>query len=445
MHSTPVAEAFASLDAAIQAVGALDWDQLPVRERLEAMERLETLRRRAGACSSDLTVSLDRCDETTLGGRADKVIADVLRIAPAEARRRLRDASQLAPRTTLTGHAVAAELPATSKAWHCGLLDVDHLRCIQKFFRELPDDVHPAEIERAESFLAEKAAELRPDQLEKVCAQLALRMNPDGTFSEDFRAAQRGFQWCGRQGADGMSVARLVATPEMRALLEAWMARFAAPGMCNPADERPAVEGEPSQEALDRDSRTVAQRQHDSLAALIRGQLGDSKLGQHNGLPVTLIVSTTLDQLHSGAGVAVSAGGTRLPMRDVIRMASHAWHYLCVFDAHTERPLWLGRSKRIASADQRVVLHAKDRGCSAPGCDVPGYLCEVHHVVEWADDGLTDIENLTFACGSHHRLITRGGWRTRKLRDGSTEWLPPPQLPLPGGTNDYHHPERLLP
>jgi hypothetical protein len=132
-------------------------------------------------------------------------------------------------------------------------------------------------------------------------------------------------------------------------------------------------------------------------------------------------------------------------MRDVIRMASHAWHYLCVFDQHTERPLYLGRSKRIASADQRIVLHSRDRGCTAPGCDMPGYLCEVHHVDEWVDGGLTNIDKLTFACRAHHRLIRPGGWKTRKLKDGSTQWLPPPHLPMRGGINTYHHPERMLP
>jgi hypothetical protein len=110
-----------------------------------------------------------------------------------------------------------------------------------------------------------------------------------------------------------------------------------------------------------------------------------------------------------------------------------------------ERALYLGRSKRIASPDQRLVLHSKDRGCTAPGCDVPGYLSEVHHVDEWADGGLTNVDTLTFACGAHHRLITCGGWKTRKRSDGTTEWLPPPHLPLPGRTNTFHHPERMLP
>ena len=91
------------------------------------------------------------------------------------------------------------------------------------------------------------------------------------------------------------------------------------------------------------------------------------------------------------------------------------------------------------------MLHATDRGCSYPGCTVPGYLCEVDHITDWAHGGPTDIDNLTFACGTHHKLKTHGDWTVRKRQDGRTEWIPPPQLHLPGGINDHHHPERFLP
>jgi hypothetical protein len=440
-----ITDVLAGLETAVEAVGAVDWDDLAVAELLECLDRLETLRRRARACAYDGAAAVDRRDEQLLGGRSKRILADVLRVSPGEASRRIRGGAQLAPRTTLSGQQTPPELAATAKAWHSGALDGEHLRTIQRFFRELPDHVAPAEVVKAEVFLSQQATVLRPDQLEKLAAQLALRLNPDGNFSDADRARKRGFTWCGGQGPDGMSVGRLIATPELRAMLEAWAAKFAAPGMCNPDDQTPTATGEPSQEIIDRDARSFAQRQHDAIAALVRGQLGDPTLGQHNGLPVTVIVSATLDQLHTGAGVAVTAGGTLLPMRDVIRMASHAWHYLCVFDQHTERPLYLGRSKRIASADQRIVLHSRDRGCTTPGCDMPGYLCEVHHVDEWVEGGLTNIDKLTFACRAHHRLIRPGGWKTRKLKDGSTEWLPPPHLPLCGGINTYHHPERMLP
>jgi hypothetical protein len=440
-----ITDVFAQLEAAVHAIGALDWDALPVTELLENLDRLETARRQATACAYDGAAAVDRRDEQALGGRSHQIVADVLRVSPGEAKRRLVSGAQLAPRTALTGQQLPPELPATAKAWHSGALDGQHLRTIQKFFRELPGHLAHAEVDRAEVFLAEQAAVLRPDQLEKVAAQLALRLNPDGTFSDSDRARKRGFAWCGGQGPDGMSVGRLIATPELRAMIEAWAAKFAAPGMCNPDDQTPTVTDEPSQEVIDRDARSHAQRHHDALVALLRGQLGDPKLGQHNGLPVTVIVSATLEQLHTGAGVAATAGGALLPMRDVIRMAGHAWHYLAVFDKHTERALYLGRSKRIASADQRIVLYSRDRGCTAPGCDMPGYLCEVHHVDEWADGGLTNIDQLTFACKAHHRMVKPGGWRTRKLKDGCTQWLPPPHLPLHGGINAYHHPERLLP
>ena len=437
-----ISEAVDALDRALEVLCAADWTQVPDGERVGLLDRMETCARRQRAVSHSVIHGLDAAE---LGAPVAVVVADVLRISRSEARRRERDAEQLAPRQSLTGQPLPPALPATAAAWAAGVLDPEHLRTIQKFLRELPDHIAVGVAERSEALLAEKAAVLRPDQLEMVADRLAITVNPDGVFSDEDRARKRGFTWCGRQRPDGMSVGKLFATPELRALVEAWCAKFAAPGMCNPADHAPTVAGEPAPEVADRDDRSHAQRQHDALAALLRGQLGDPKLGTHNGRPVTIIATATLEQLQTGAGVAVTAGRTLLPMRDLIRMASHAYHYLAIFRDADGRPLYLGRSKRIASADQRIVLHAKERGCSAPGCDVPGYLSEVHHVDEWADGGLTNIDLLTFACRPHHRLIKPGGWRTRKRKDGRTEWLPPPQLPLPGGVNSFHHPEWLIP
>ena len=445
MFSIPVAEALAAFDDAVQALGALDLDAMPVAEVLGLVEAVETGRRKVTSLAGDVAAAVSRRDRDELSVPAVKAVADMARLSLAEARRRLRDAAQLSPRTTLSGQTVPAELPATAKAWEAGLLDPEHLRVIQRFIRELPVGLHPAEVAKAEAFLAEKATEVRPDQLQVVADRLAITINPDGRFTDEDRARRRGFTWCGRQGPDGMSEGRLTATPELRATIDALFAKFAAPGRCNPADETPAVSDDPSQEAVERDLRSHSQRQHDALGALLRSQLGDPKLGQHNGLPVTVIATATVEQLCEAAGHAVTGGGTLLPMSDLIRMASHAWHYLCIYEKHTQRPLYLGRSKRIASADQRIVLHALDRGCTKRGCTIPGYLTEVHHIREWADGGRTDVDELTFACKTDHRLIKPGLWRTRKRPDGTTEWIPPPDLPLPGGTNDYHHPERLLP
>jgi Domain of unknown function (DUF222) len=435
--------AFDALDAAVAAIGELHLDGCDPVIRLRALERLETARRRQAVMSHDLIAGLAKADPADVGGPVHKVIADWLRITCAEARRRMRDAEQLAPRVTLTGETLPPELPATALAWRAGMLDQQHLRVIQAFVRDLPVDTPVDTVERAESFLATQAATLRPDQLEKVANRCAVLINPDGAFSDNDRARRRAFTWSA-QRSDGMSIGKLVASPELRANLDAWLARFAAPGMCNPDDERPCTAGEPEDDLVGKDIRNHAQRQHDALNALVRGQLGDPKLGVHNGLPVTVIVSTTLQELSAAAGQAVTGGGTLLPMRDLIRMATRAYHYLAVFDEHRSRPLYLGRSRRIATADQRLMLYAQDRGCTAPGCDIPGYWTEVHHTDDWARGGLTDIDRLTLACKPDHKLVDRG-WRTVKRRDGKTEWIPPPHLDHgQARTNDYHHPESFF-
>jgi hypothetical protein len=179
------------------------------------------------------------------------------------------------------------------------------------------------------------------------------------------------------------------------------------------------------------------------LLAALRGVLASGELGQHNGLPASIVVTTPLQELEAAAGRGLTGGGTILPISDVIRLARHAHHYLAVFDHG--KALALYHAKRLASPGQRIVLYAKDRGCSAPGCTVPGYYSEVHHVTDYARCRTTDVNDLTFACGPHHRLLRPGGWTTRKNTTGLTEWIPPPSLDRgQARTNTFHHPENLI-
>ena len=82
---------------------------------------------------------------------------------------------------------------------------------------------------------------------------------------------------------------------------------------------------------------------------------------------------------------------------------------------------------------------------------MPGYGCQVHHAqADWANGGQSNIDEETLACGPHYRLVDEGGWRTRKRKDGRTEWIPHPtstgHLPSDGQTrvNDYHHAQNYL-
>ena len=231
-----------------------------------------------------------------------------------------------------------------------------------------------------------------------------------------------------------MSPRRGWLTPEARATLEAVWAKLAAPGMCNPATETPCVDGPPTQEAIDTDTRSSAQRQHDGLLAGLRALLASGEPGQHNGLPASIVVTTTLGELEAAAGRGLTGGGSMLPMSDVIRLGRHARHYLAIFGQG--KALALYHTKRLASPAQRIVLYAKDRGCSAPGCTVPGYYSEVHHVIGYTQCRCTDVNNLTFGCGTQHGIIQPGKWSTRKNARGDTEWIPPPHLDRP--TTNQH-------
>jgi hypothetical protein len=116
---------------------------------------------------------------------------------------------------------------------------------------------------------------------------------------------------------------------------------------------------------------------------------------------------------------------------------------LAIFD--NGKALALYHTKRLASPGQRIVLYAKDRGCTAPGCDAPAYFTEVHHVTDYAKCRTTDVNDLTLACGTNHRIVQPGGWQTRKRKDGRTEWIPPPHLDRgQPRINLFHHPEELL-
>jgi len=447
MSSDRVSAALDMIEEGYAVLTAEPFDTQTHPELLAMQRRLETVGWKQPTITHKVIARLAaEASPAELGGKnlAD-VLATKLRISTDDAKRRIKASELLGPRTAITGEPLAPKLPHVAQAQADGLLGPDHVRVVEKFFKQLPDSVDYQTREQAEADLARIGSKLGPAQFGKAADRLLALVHPDGDFSDADRARRRHLT-IGKQGADGMSEVRALLDPEGRAILDAVLAKWGAPGMCNPDDEVPCVDGRPSEAHIQNDQRSPAQRNHDALKAMGRSVLSSGELGQHNGLPATIVVSTTLQELESGAGHAVTGSGALLPMSDVIRLAAHSHHYLYIFDKHTNEPLYLARSKRIASAGQRIVLHAQDRGCTFPGCTVPGYGCQVHHAeLDWADGGLTNITDECLACGPHNRLVKPGGWRTRKRKDGRTEWIPPPHLDSgQARVNDYHHPERYL-
>jgi hypothetical protein len=71
----------------------------------------------------------------------------------------------------------------------------------------------------------------------------------------------------------------------------------------------------------------------------------------------------------------------------------------------------VGRASRTVTPAQLKALQVRDGGCVHPGCSRTAAFCDAHHVVHWADGGLTDLPNLVLLCRHHHRTLHAGYWR----------------------------------
>jgi hypothetical protein len=418
-----------------------------VDEVLDALASLESVARRLSVFGLDLLHSLDGADGTAHLPRLRDALANALYISGADAGSRIASAAELAGDAPALAH--------TGAALRAGLIGTEAVRIIRDTVAKLPDTASTADREFFDVELATVAVAQRPEVLRREAAKLlagydAVRNDP--ITRERVRAARCSFT-LGPQDADGMSRGRFCLDPEARAYLEALLAKAARPGLCNPADPAPVADGEPDPVAAAGDTRTTAQRNHDAVKTSWRMLLASGDLGQHRGLPVTAIVTMTLQQLEAAAGVAVAGGGSTVPVEVALRMAAHAHHYLYIYDEHCGREIFLGRSQRLASADQRIVLHAVDGGCSVPGCDQPAYNCEAHHLLEWTLGGTTDIDRLTLLCKQNHKHAgeAENQWRARRRYDqlslGRTVWYPPKSVDRQRKPriNTFHKPAKSPP
>ncbi len=351
-----IAADYAALRAAVSRVLAHCYEALTTPDRLAYLEQLECAARRLRVPGHQLINQLSaQAGAEELGGTLRGALADRLRITKAEAGRRIEDADDLGQRRALTGEPLAPRLSATAAAQREGAIGDGHIKVIREFFAQLPTEVDVFVRQAADADLAAQARGYRPEELARYSRRVLDWLHPDGEFSDAERARKRGLV-LGPQDSEGMSRISGLITPELRAAIEAFLAKVAAPGAGNPDDEIPVIDASPDEDAVRRDTRSQAQRNHDGLLAGLRALLGSAGLGTHNGLPVSIVVTTTLQELQAATGKALTGGGSLVPMSDVIRWAGHAHHYLAIFD-HS-KPLALYHTKRLASPAQRIVLYA---------------------------------------------------------------------------------------
>jgi uncharacterized protein DUF222 len=171
------------------------------------------------------------------------------------------------------------------------------------------------------------------------------------------------------------------------------------------------------------------QRLHDALDETCARLLKAADQPSVGGIPASVIVTISLEDLLAKAGLAETADGTQLSSDQLLRIADEADIWPTIIDQNGV-PLALGRSRRLASAGQTMALIARDAGCSFPGCTHPPQWCDRHHILDWILGGSTDLENLTLLCRYHHTHFlkkagaaasTPTGYPNGSHPDGSTK------------------------
>jgi len=168
-------------------------------------------------------------------------------------------------------------------------------------------------------------------------------------------------------------------------------------------------------------------QQADAFVAVARSYL-DSGHGHEGG--------TTADRyqvvVHADAkSLAGGSGRMDMPV-DTVRRLLCDCSVVLVAEDESGNSLDVGRKQRTLSTPLRRALHARDRGCTFPGCHRTRYL-DGHHLKHWVHGGETTTDNLTLLCTYHHRMLHEGGFSVVKNADDTLRFITADGRTIPRG------------
>jgi len=320
------------------------------------------------------------------------------------------------------------ELPALAAAAAAGAASTEHLAKV----KELADRVGVKAVKDFDEILAELASTSNPADVEKACERILAHLDPDGKAPDPDADFARREVTLSRQG--GMTYLRGRLDPEAGAALHTALDALMKPPTAD-------------------DLRTATQRRADALADLARLCLSHGQLPTvggvrpHLGLLITpamlLNHPTTPDTTTAPTAAPhtkpnhttdsarcatatdpLTAAGVpplpeppwlgwvgEIPPELAQRIACDCEVWRAILDPTTGLPLEVGRAHRIVPPWIRKALHARDRGCRWPGCDVPAAWTDAHHMIAWYLGGRTDVDELLLLCRWHHSRVHEGAWR----------------------------------
>jgi Domain of unknown function (DUF222) len=351
------------------------------------------------------------------------------------------------------------ELPALAAAAGQGTVSAEHLAKVYA----LAHRVGFKETAAYDEILAELSSQKRPVDTQRACERIAAHLDPDGAPPDPERDFERREITFSRLGSMLYVKGRLDAEggAALMTVVDAWM-RPPGPGDTRTAAQRRA-------DALVDIARDVLNRGDAPTVAGVRPHLGilitpAALLGPNlSSLPTT---GTSADlgpaspagsgpptpadagAAGGGSGGDDTAGRARvgargrpagagradplteagippvpeppwlqwigdIPPELAQRIACDSDVWRIVLDPATGLPLDVGRKHRIVPHWIRKALHARDRTCRWPACDVPAPWTDAHHETPWYCGGETNVDELISMCRHHHVLTHEGRWTIR--------------------------------
>jgi hypothetical protein len=307
-----------------------------------------------------------------------------------------------------------ASRPAQNEAVLSGAVTARQAAVIDEAVRDLPEELEPGAVDKAESILIGWAAELEPRQLRRHAARILDHVAPEMAVAVTAadRARQQERAWQGRSLkiypiAYGRVRINGVLDAESGAVVTAALDPLCAP--------RPGA------------PQRYDQRRADALVDVCRLALRTPELPADGGERPQVTVTMDYDTLTRSVGAATLDNGEPLTAEQARRLACDAQITPVVLGGQGQ-VLDVGRSRRLITGAMHRALVARDRGCAFPGCDRPPRWCEGHHIVPWQSGGPTSLANAVLLCGFHHRAIHRGDWQVRLGADQHPEFIPPRQV-----------------
>ena len=416
MTSTPAIERVHPILGFTQALsGALDRVLvhepafLAVEDKRTVLVELARLRSRLEALELAVLAAADRDDVGTESGASSTGawLSHTTLADRPEAAGRVKLARALEEDHTLAGTGLAA-----------GDYSSVHAAVIVRSLADLPPDLDPDLVARAEKTLVEEATHLTPRQLRQVGRHLLDVVAPDEAEARERdkldrldAAAFANARLTLRSLGDGTTQGWFRLPDLHAAILKSAVEALIAPRKAEKPEPDPVTGRVPDH----------GTRMGQGLCEILE-HLPTDGYGEHGGLAATVIITLDHQTLKTGLGAAALVDGTEISAGEARRLACGAGIIPAVLDGPSA-VLDLGREQRLFTKAQRTAMVLRDKGCRAETCDRPPSWTEAHHLTKpWCEGGRTDLKDGILLCGHHHRLAHHPDYTHQRLPNGDLRY-----------------------